>query len=64
MASPQYVHIAHQILILTHDHGYDYRNIPIGKNAVVGIGSVVTKEVPDYAIVAGNPAKILRYINQ
>lgn len=33
----------------------------IGKNAVVGAGAVVTKDVPDNAIVAGNPAKVLRY---
>jgi acetyltransferase-like isoleucine patch superfamily enzyme len=36
----------------------------IGKNAVVGANSVVTKDVPDYAIVAGAPAKILRYTHQ
>lgn len=35
--------------------------IKIGTNAVVGAGSVVTKDVPDNAIVAGNPAKVLRY---
>ncbi len=34
--------------------------VVIGKNAIVGAGSVVTKDVPDNAIVAGNPAKILR----
>jgi len=34
----------------------------IGKYALVGAGSVVTKDVPDYAIVAGNPAKLLGYI--
>jgi acetyltransferase-like isoleucine patch superfamily enzyme len=33
----------------------------IGKNAVIGAGSVVVKEVPDNAIVAGNPGKILGY---
>ena len=33
--------------------------IKIGKNALVGAGSVVTKDVPDNAIVAGNPAKII-----
>ncbi|MFW5879282.1 MAG: acyltransferase [bacterium] len=37
--------------------------INIGKNAIVGAGSVVTKNVPDNAIVAGNPAKIIRFIN-
>lgn len=36
--------------------------ITIGKSAMIGAGSVVTKDVPDYAIVVGNPAKIIRYI--
>ncbi|MBQ7446840.1 MAG: galactoside O-acetyltransferase [Eubacterium sp.] len=34
----------------------------VGKNAVVGAMSVVTKDVPDNAIVAGNPAKIIKTI--
>ena len=34
--------------------------ITIGERAIVGAGSVVTKDVPDGAIVAGNPARILR----
>lgn len=33
----------------------------IGDGAVIGAGSVVTKDVPDYAIVVGNPAKVLKY---
>lgn len=37
-------------------------NVTIGENAIVGAGSVVTKDVPANAIVAGNPAKLLRYI--
>lgn len=36
--------------------------VTIGENAIVGAGSIVTKDVPANAIVAGNPAKILRYI--
>ncbi len=36
--------------------------ITIGENAIVGAGSVVTKDVPSNTIVAGNPAKILREI--
>jgi UDP-2-acetamido-3-amino-2,3-dideoxy-glucuronate N-acetyltransferase len=38
--------------------------VTIGENAIVGAGSVVTKDVPPNTIVAGNPAKILRYIKQ
>lgn len=34
--------------------------VTIGHGAVVGMGSVVTKDVPAYAVVAGNPAKIVR----
>jgi acetyltransferase-like isoleucine patch superfamily enzyme len=37
-------------------------NVVIGENAMVGAGSVVTHDVPDNAVVAGNPAKILRRI--
>lgn len=37
--------------------------ITIGKNAIVGAGSVVTKNVPENTIVAGNPAKIIKTIN-
>lgn len=34
--------------------------VKIGRRAVVGAGAVVTKNVPDYAVVAGNPARIIR----
>src|ERR1700727_375821 len=34
--------------------------VRIGENAIVGAGSVVTKDVPPFAVVAGNPAKIRR----
>jgi len=34
----------------------------IGENALVGAGSVVTRDVPDDAIVAGNPARLVRWI--
>ena len=37
-------------------------NVVVGKNAIIGAGSVVTRDVPDNAIVAGNPAKVLRYV--
>lgn len=36
--------------------------ITIGEGAVVGAGSVVTKDVPPHAVVAGNPARILKFV--
>ncbi len=39
-------------------------NITIGENAIVGAGSVVTRDVPPNSIIAGNPARVLRYIEQ
>ena len=39
-------------------------NVTVGENAIVGAGSVVTKDVPPNSIWAGNPAKLLRPINQ
>jgi len=38
-------------------------NVTVGADSIVGAGSVVTKDVPPNAIVAGNPAKVLRYID-
>lgn len=38
--------------------------VEIGEGAVVGAGSVVTKNVPQYSIVAGNPAKIIKTLNK
>ncbi|MDA8174682.1 MAG: hypothetical protein M0018_08850 [Nitrospiraceae bacterium] len=35
-------------------------NVTIGEKAIVGAGSVVTRDVPSGAIVAGNPAKFMR----
>ncbi len=37
-------------------------NVTIGENAILGAGSVITKDVPPNTIVAGNPAKILKKI--
>lgn len=36
--------------------------VTIGQNAVIGAGSIVTKDVPDNAVVAGNPAKVIKML--
>ena len=37
-------------------------NVTIGENSIVGAGSVVTRDVPANVIVAGNPARVLRFL--
>jgi maltose O-acetyltransferase len=48
-----YVWIGSHVLILP--------GVKIGRGAVIGAGSVVTKSVPAYAVVGGNPATVLKY---
>lgn len=38
--------------------------ITLGENCMIGAGAVVTKSVPDYAVVVGNPAKIIKWLNK
>lgn len=37
--------------------------VTIGENAIVGAGAVVTKDVPDNAVVVGSPAKVIKYLD-
>jgi acetyltransferase-like isoleucine patch superfamily enzyme len=39
-------------------------SLTVGENAIVGAGSVVTKDVPANSVVAGNPAKVLRFLTE
>ncbi len=36
--------------------------VTIGKNSIVAVGSIVSKDVPDYTVVAGNPARVVKKI--
>lgn len=38
--------------------------VTIGKWAIVGAGSVVTKDIPDYAVAVGNPARVIKYLDE
>ena len=38
--------------------------VTIGNNVVIGAGSVVTKDLPDNALAAGNPCRVLRFITE
>ena len=45
-------------------HACSIGGVNIGNNVIIGAGSVVVKDVPDNCVVAGNPAKIIKYIEQ
>ena len=38
--------------------------VTIGENAIIGTGSVVTKDIPDNCVAVGNPARVIKMINQ
>jgi acetyltransferase-like isoleucine patch superfamily enzyme len=40
------------------------KGVTIGEGSIVAAGSVVTKDVPDWTIVGGNPAKVIKYISE
>ncbi|HFG1877168.1 TPA: DapH/DapD/GlmU-related protein [Vibrio cholerae] len=40
------------------------KGVTVGKGVVIGAGAVVTKDIPDYAIAVGNPARVVKYRNQ
>jgi len=40
------------------------KGVKIGKGAIIGAGSVVTNDIPEMCIAAGNPAKVIKKINK
>ena len=40
------------------------KDVTIGHHAIVGAGSVIIKNIPPFAVVVGNPGKILKYLNE
>jgi acetyltransferase-like isoleucine patch superfamily enzyme len=47
-----FVWIGHNVIILP--------GVKIGRHAIIGAGAVVTRDIPEYAIAAGNPARVIR----
>lgn len=45
-------------------HSFIMKGVTIGEGAIVAAGSVVTKDVPPFTIVAGNPARVVKQINK
>lgn len=56
--------------IIIHDHAWIgteciiLKGVTIGEGAIIGARSVVTKDVPPYAVVAGNPAKVVKQLEK
>lgn len=44
------------------DNGFICKGVTIGEGAVVGSGSVVTKDIPPYMIAASNPARVIKSV--
>lgn len=59
MTPPDPIHVEDDVWI--GGHVVILPGVTVGRGAVVAAGSVVTKDVPAYAIVAGNPARVIRY---
>lgn len=51
-----YAWLGHRVIILPGVH--------VGKHAIIGAGSIVTKNIPDYAIAVGNPAIVKKFRNR
>ena len=58
----QPVHIGNDVWIGT--RAILLPGVYIGEHSIIGAGSVVTKDVPAYAVVGGNPAKVIRFRTQ
>lgn len=58
--SPQPVHIGNNVFIGM--HCMIMKGVTIGDNAIIGAGSIVTKDIPANCIAAGVPCKVIKYI--
>lgn len=59
---PQVPHVGNNVVIGA--HAQIIGNITIGDNCIIGAGSVVVKDTPPCTVVVGNPAKVIKYVDQ
>ena len=65
LGHPRQIHLDERPVLIGHDALISagatiLRGVTIGRGAIVGAAAVVTRDVPEFCIVAGNPAKIVR----
>ncbi len=51
---------APQVLVMDHNLALEDAELVIGKNSVIGVNAVVTRSVPAYSVVTGNPARVVK----
>ena len=54
------VGLGQHVFISGFNHGYVVAGVHIGKRCQIGAGSVVTKDIPDYSVAIGNPARVIK----
>jgi galactoside O-acetyltransferase len=59
-----YTHNSHSLDYLDRQTGIKLKEVTIGEGAIIGAGSVVTKDVPPWSVVVGNPTKVVKMLKK